>query len=603
MSFKNLVLVLIFSLIVSISSVSAFDDFETTVTTNIEDIDNVNLDIRDNNVDDYYPNNLEFNDTKPNTNTTTTTNSTTNLNIVNSLTANNTTASNSTKIYVSVDDVIVASSYYKKYLEDYTNIPSTVTVGGNKLTSYQFIYVLSVAILKINDSKINELIEVLNCNVVNPSFNNFRLDATKAQYLSLVKTVIKNVKNNKKIPGSVTISKKTLDYKSYSYGLAKILLEYNSKKTLPKSHIFSASILAPDTFFTQYYGKDVTFYLTSDRISSSIANDKKMLKKLASTLNKLGYKTKIVGVGPNMHNVAYKYGCKGKKAVLLACFSGVDVGCLEEWTGDAGKWFKRAYKGAHMLAIFYSAPYALSSNLNKKVGQSWDADYGFALSNPANYLSFHGINYIQARSPDTVCNVLTNTFKKSRSKSVIKAKSIKVSWLYSKNLVIKLTNSKGKSLANKNIFVRINGLSKFYKLITNSKGIAKVKFKGSIKVYKVLAYFPGDKSYMPSYVKSKITVTRAKSVLKVPVVKSYTNKTTYLTIYLKNSAGKALSKKKVRVKIKGSKKIYYLVTNSEGVAKLKFSNKPKIYSVIVKYAGNKKYLPSSRSSKVKVYRA
>ena len=108
---------------------------------------------------------------------------------------------------------------------------------------------------------------------------------------------------------------------------------------------------------------------------------------------------------------------------------------------------------------------------------------------------------------------------------------------------------------------------------------------------------------MPSYVKSKITVTRAKSVLKVPVVKSYTNKTTYLTIYLKNSAGKALSKKKVRVKIKGSKKIYYLVTNSKGVAKLKFSNKAKIYSVIVKYAGNKKYLASSRSSKVKVYRA
>ena len=488
-------------------------------------------------------------------------------------------------------------------MEANRDIPSTVIVGNCTVSSSEFIYLLAQSISNINNKKLNDLIKVINLSsTVNPSFPNVVLSTTKSQYLSIVNSIIKKVNSYNIIPSTVSISSKTLDYKSYSYGLANILLNYKSKGTLPSSYKFSASILAPDNFFTQYYGKDVTFYLTSDRITDNINNDKKMLNQLASTLKSLGFKTKVIGVGPNMHNIAYKYGCKGKNAVLLACFSGVDVGCIEEWTGEAGSWFKNAYKGAHMIAVFYTSPYAVASDLNKKVGQAWDANYGWPLASPANDLIFHNINYIQAHSPNIVCDILKNTFTKSKSKSVIKAPNIKFDYLSSGNLVIKLTNSKGKALANKNVIVRVNGNSKVYKLVTDSKGVAKLKFSGSIKTYNVVVYFNGDSTYLPSSVKSKITITKVKTVIKAPVVKSYvTGKATYLVVYLKDSHGNPLSKKTVKITVKGLK-TYTKVTDKNGVAKLKFSKKVKTYKVSVKYAGSKYYLASSVSSKVSMYK-
>ena len=41
----------------------------------------------------------------------------------------------------------------------------------------------------------------------------------------------------------------------------------------------------------------------------------------------------------------------------LCCFGGVDVGCIEEWTGDLGTSFISNSRGARVLSVWYSKSY------------------------------------------------------------------------------------------------------------------------------------------------------------------------------------------------------------------------------------------------------
>ena len=151
-----------------------------------------------------------------------------------------------------------------------------------------------------------------------------------------------------------------------------------------------------------------TFYLTTDNIAGKRA-DLKMLKSLAKTLKAKGYNAVIVGIGPDIHNLAYKFGCTGNNSVLLACFGGVDVGCIEEWAGDLGsnsQAFLKNYDGAHVLGLWYTRPYGASASLHSKIKRAWDADYGFTLSNPAKYMTKHKISYIQTGTVARACELL-----------------------------------------------------------------------------------------------------------------------------------------------------------------------------------------------------
>ncbi|MDO5850767.1 MAG: hypothetical protein Q4P14_06075, partial [Methanobacteriaceae archaeon] len=304
-------------------------------------------------------------------------------------------------IKVKFDDVMNESINLKKYIDKNKKLPSKVTINNESYTIYQFSYLMSSAIKNINNGNKNDITLGIVSKYKKSSSKWIYCKLSKKKYVSLNNNVYNYICNNHCTPAYVVCQDK-IEFKLYTIGFAKILDSYNSTKKLPSTCDFRSKdyiVYAPL--------KDCTFYLTSDNIRSK-SQDMKMLKEIQKVFKSKGYKTKIIGVGPNMHNIAYKYGCKGGSAVLVCCFGGVDVGCIEEWSGQLGTYFIDNFHGARVLSIFYSKPYGACASLNSKVGRAWDANYGWALDNPAEYMESYGIGYIQGGSVNAICESLTS---------------------------------------------------------------------------------------------------------------------------------------------------------------------------------------------------
>ena len=304
------------------------------------------------------------------------------------------------KYKVKFNDVVGAAKLLRNYISENKSLPSKIKYKNYTFTTPQLSYLMAVAIKHIDQKNKNDIVLVA---VSTPSKSKGEIYDTvyKKDYLKIVKKAAGSPIKHK-TPSYIKYSFYKIPYKVYTAEFSGILDFYGKNKKLPKYSLFTNSEFKKVSKSSKY-----TFYLTTDNIAGK-KSDLKMLKRLAKTLKSKGYEAVIVGIGPNIHYVAYRYGCTGKKSVLLACFGGVDVGCIEEWTGDLGSsnTFQKNYDGAHILGLWYTKPYGSSSNIHKPIGRAWDANYGFALKNPAKYMAKHNISYIQTGTVTSACNRL-----------------------------------------------------------------------------------------------------------------------------------------------------------------------------------------------------
>lgn len=162
-------------------------------------------------------------------------------------------------------------------------------------------------------------------------------------------------------------------------------------------------------------------------------------------------------------------------------------------------------------------------------------------------------------------------------------------------LQIALKDSDNNPLSNRTITLVIDGDSK--SLTTNGDGIAKISVKyASSGNHYVTAFFAGDEDYKASANSCKIIVAKKATALTAPKAVLKIKKAKKISIKL-TSNGKAVSGKKITIKVNGRK--YVAKTNKKGVAtvKLKLSKK-KTYKVIARFAGDKYYKASKKKSKV-----
>ena len=168
----------------------------------------------------------------------------------------------------------------------------------------------------------------------------------------------------------------------------------------------------------------------------------------------------------------------------------------------------------------------------------------------------------------------------------------------SKTYTVTLKNADGKGIAKQKLTVKVNG--KTYNKKTNNKGQVSIKVKFSkLKTYKVKAVYKGSKIYKKTSATGSIKVAKTATKLTAPKV-SVTPKTTHAyTVTLKTSAGKALSKQKVIVKV--NSKTYTKTTNSKGqiTLNLNFATE-KTYPVTVNYKGTAVYKASKASGSIVV---
>lgn len=303
-------------------------------------------------------------------------------------------------VKVKFNDVLGAAKLLKEYISENKSLPSKITYKNNTFTTAQLSYLMSVAIKHIAKNNKNDIVLVV---VHTPKSSGEIYDTVyKKDYLKIVNKAAGSSINHKS-RSYVKYWIYKVPYKVYTASFSRILTFYKENKKLPNYSLFTNSEYKKVSNSSKY-----TFYLTTDNIAGK-KSDLKMLKKLAKALKSKGYNAVIIGIGPDIHNIAYRYGCTGKNSVLLCCFGGVDVGCIEEWGGDlsvSSRVFKENYDGAHVLGLWYTRPYGASANIHKPVGRAWDANYGFGLKNPAKYMSEHKISYIETGTVNSACTLL-----------------------------------------------------------------------------------------------------------------------------------------------------------------------------------------------------
>ncbi|MBR5502911.1 MAG: hypothetical protein IKV87_00445 [Methanobrevibacter sp.] len=306
-------------------------------------------------------------------------------------------------INVKLNDIIASSEILSAYVSENKSLPSYIEYESHKFTVPELSYLMAKAVKNIDNKNYNDIV-LISVSKSYKSSGEIYDTIYRKDYVSIAKKVVLssyNYYNKEYVKHSIY----KVPFKVYTANFARILTYYGNNKRLPNYSLFTCADFVKVSNSSKY-----TFYLTTDNIAGK-RSDLNMLKRLAKTLKNKGYNAVIVGIGPDIHNVAYRYGCTGKNSVLLACFGGVDVGCIEEWTGDIGELnghhFVDSYDGAHVLGLWFTRPYGASVSLYKKVGIAWDANYGFPLSNPAKYMSSHNISYIQASTVADACNLLS----------------------------------------------------------------------------------------------------------------------------------------------------------------------------------------------------
>ncbi|WP_407380723.1 Ig-like domain repeat protein [Methanobrevibacter sp.] len=149
--------------------------------------------------------------------------------------------------------------------------------------------------------------------------------------------------------------------------------------------------------------------------------------------------------------------------------------------------------------------------------------------------------------------------------------------MYYKNgsrFYVTLLDKNNKTLSNKNILIRINGVDN--RRVTNANGSASIAINLNSNVYEVLVTFDGDEKYLPSNISRNVSIKS--TVNSSNIVKFFRNDTQYYATILDYN-GNPVSNVSVRMNINGV--FYDRKTNENGIVKLNINLEPKVYILTI----------------------
>lgn len=140
-----------------------------------------------------------------------------------------------TSTSVSRSQIIKSAASVKSYMESNDNLPSTVTVGSQKVTSAQFLYLLTKGTVNTNSGNTNSIAVK---NVTKPTKSSETVKSgtlTKSQYVTIANNIVNYITKNGKVPNYATSKLGNIRYESLVYTYSKILSYYNSNNKLPST--------------------------------------------------------------------------------------------------------------------------------------------------------------------------------------------------------------------------------------------------------------------------------------------------------------------------------------------------------------------------------
>ena len=188
----------------------------------------------------------------------------------------------------------------------------------------------------------------------------------------------------------------------------------------------------------------------------------------------------------------------------------------------------------------------------------------------------------------------------SKVSTSISAPAVSTTYNVAKNLVVTLKDANGNAFANQSVTVKVGSISKT--LTTDANGQVSVDVSAlTPNTYTATFTYSGDNTTSESTNTAKVVVSKAKPTLtaKKATFKAK-KKTKKYSVTLKDNKGKAISKAKITLKVKG--KTYKATTNAKGKATLKIKKLTKKgnYKATIKFAGNSFYSAVSKKTKITI---
>ena len=243
----------------------------------------------------------------------------------------------------------------------------------------------------------------------------------------------------------------------------------------------------------------------------------------------------------------------------------------------------------NVILSLNNANYTSKTDSNGIASFEVNANYGL---NTATFIYNARSNFKDSKT--------TSKINLTRNTTEITASQVTKTYNIAKNLDLTLKDSNGKALANKNVIITVNGKS--YTKTTDNNGKATLALTNLVpKTYTASITFEGDNLYMACNKNVNIIVKKAapKLTAKAKTFKVKT-KTKKYTVTLKTNTGKAISKAKITIKVKG--KTYKATTGANGKATFKITKLTKKgkYSATVTFAGNSYFNKITQKVKITV---
>ena len=185
-----------------------------------------------------------------------------------------------------------AASGLKTFIESHNQMPTTISVAGQKLTIAQFLNLLAKSLLNISGSQSKSLTTQKIYMATNPTENMTAGTIPKDEYLNLAQNLTSLTDN--RIPDSLSTTLGKMRYESTVYLFLKVLCFYNTNNRLP-----NYVAITPWTGTTvSGTGSKIMrpVYIISDMISCT-TTDNARINAVVSALEKLGLKAYNYGVG------------------------------------------------------------------------------------------------------------------------------------------------------------------------------------------------------------------------------------------------------------------------------------------------------------------
>ena len=194
----------------------------------------------------------------------------------------------------------------------------------------------------------------------------------------------------------------------------------------------------------------------------------------------------------------------------------------------------------------------------------------------------------------TTANVIIN-----KVPAVMDASTVTTVYSDGEYIVASLKDVNGNSIQDTEVHIQVN--NETYVRTTDNDGQVKVLVNLLPKQYNAVITIADDDRYADSYITVPIVVKKIGTVVNATGFTTVYGKSKYVYATLRDENGNALKNKNISVKFVS--KTYVVSTDENGQMKLLLNIVPKIYKAVVTFKGDDKYIKSTTTVNITVYKA